>query len=43
LAVVGRYLPDQYLFSVASFVLLLLEFPSKARLQQLLQQAEART
>jgi hypothetical protein len=42
LAVVGRFLPDQYLFSFASLVLLLVEFPSKARLQELLQQVEAR-
>jgi hypothetical protein len=42
LAVVGRYLPDQYLFSVASLILLLLEFPAKARLQELLQQVEGR-
>jgi hypothetical protein len=42
LAVVGRFLPDQYLFSLAGLVLLLLEFPSKARLQKLLRQVEAR-
>ncbi|MGH7834386.1 MAG: hypothetical protein ACREQK_12125 [Candidatus Binatia bacterium] len=41
LAVVGRFLPDQYLFSLASGVLLLLEFPSKARLQELLRESEA--
>lgn len=36
LALIGGYVRDQYLFSFASGALLLFEFPSKSRLEELL-------
>ena len=43
LALVGRYVWDQYLFSIASGALLLFEFPSKYFLEELLRDIEARS
>jgi hypothetical protein len=40
LALVGRYLSDQYLFSAASVLLLVLEFPSKHFLEGLVNEIE---
>ncbi len=42
LALVGRYVWDQYLFSIASGVMLLFEFPSKPFLEELLRDVEVR-
>ncbi|MGH7770994.1 MAG: hypothetical protein ACREQA_02010 [Candidatus Binatia bacterium] len=42
LALVGRYVWDQYLFSIASGALLLFEFPSKHFLEELLRDVEVR-
>jgi len=41
LALIGGYIRDQYLFSLASGVLLLFEFPSKAFLEKILRKIEA--
>jgi hypothetical protein len=41
LALVGGHIRDQYLLSLASGMLLLFEFPSKSRLEQLLRDVEA--
>jgi hypothetical protein len=40
LAIVGRYLADQYLLSALSLVLLTLEFPSEMSLEQLVRKIE---
>jgi len=40
LAIVGRYLADQYLLSALSLVLLTLEFPSEKPLEQLVRKIE---
>lgn len=40
LALVGGYVRDQYLLSLASCLLLVLEFPSKSRLEELLRDVE---
>jgi hypothetical protein len=40
LAIVGRYLSDQYLLSALSLILLTLEFPAQRFLERLLQQVE---
>lgn len=42
LAFIGRYSADQYLLSLVSGVLLLFEFPSKARVEELLTHVESR-
>ena len=42
LAIVGRYLSDQYLLSALSLILLTLEFPGQRVLDSLLQQIEGR-
>lgn len=42
LAIVGRYLSDQYLLSALSLILLTLEFPGQRFLESLLQQIEGR-
>lgn len=42
LAIVGRYLSDQYLLSALSLILLTLEFPAQRFLERLLQQIEVR-
>lgn len=42
LALIGGHIRDQYLFSFASVALLFLEFPSKAFLEEILREAEAR-
>ena len=42
LAIVGRYLSDQYLLSALSLILLTLEFPTQRFLESLLQQIEGR-
>lgn len=40
LAVVGRYIGEQYLFSLAAAALMIVEFPSKARFEKLLREIE---
>ncbi len=42
LALVGRYLWDQYLFSLISSLLLIIEFPSRKRLEEIVASVEAR-
>ena len=42
LAIVGRYLSDQYLLSALSLILLTFEFPGQRFLERLLQQIEGR-
>ncbi len=41
LALVGRYLWDQYLFSLISGLLLIMEFPSRKRLEEIVASVEA--
>ena len=43
LAIIGRYLSDQYLLSALSLILLTLEFPTQRFLESLLQQIEGRS
>jgi hypothetical protein len=43
LAIIGRYLFDQYLLSALSLILLTLEFPTQRFLESLLQQIEGRS
>ncbi|MBI4523282.1 MAG: hypothetical protein HY695_05650 [Deltaproteobacteria bacterium] len=42
LAAIGGYVRDQYLFSIASLLLLVIEFPSRSYLATLLKEVEAR-
>jgi len=42
LALIGGYIRDQVLFSLASGMLLVVEFPSKFRLEELVKEAEGR-